>query len=158
MPDFKFPSVDLEKAATDLNNLVKEAAYVAVGLGVLGFQRAQVGRVELLKQLDAQLANLGGVGSTVEAFLASARAQLSGAVSELAKATPELPDPVAVRSQLTELARSVDEAMAPVRQQLEEQMDRLEEVLPEAGRTLVQAVRAAAATQQRAVRTGLGLE
>jgi len=38
----------LSKGVTDL---AKDAAYVAVGLGVLGFQRAQVQRVELQQKL-----------------------------------------------------------------------------------------------------------
>jgi hypothetical protein len=38
----------------DLRKSLQDAAYVAVGLGVIGFQRAQVRRQELTKQLDAQ--------------------------------------------------------------------------------------------------------
>ncbi|HEY1633727.1 MAG TPA: hypothetical protein VGF64_03135 [Acidimicrobiales bacterium] len=37
-----------------LAKLAKDAAYVAVGFGVLGFQRAQVRRREVLKRLDDQ--------------------------------------------------------------------------------------------------------
>ncbi|MDQ1402019.1 MAG: hypothetical protein QOG03_335 [Actinomycetota bacterium] len=37
---------------SDLTTLAKDAAYVAVGFGVIGLQRAQVRRVELTKQLD----------------------------------------------------------------------------------------------------------
>ena len=39
----------------DVTKTVKDAAYVAVGLGVLGFQRAQVRRRELTKELETQL-------------------------------------------------------------------------------------------------------
>ena len=39
---------------TDLKKTVQDAAYVVVGLGVIGFQRAQVRRQELRKQLVAQ--------------------------------------------------------------------------------------------------------
>ena len=39
----------------DLSTLAKDAAYVAVGFGVIGFQKAQVRRQELRKQLDGQL-------------------------------------------------------------------------------------------------------
>jgi hypothetical protein len=35
-----------------VGNLARDAAYVAVGLGVLGYQRAQVQRVELKNKLD----------------------------------------------------------------------------------------------------------
>jgi methyl-accepting chemotaxis protein len=53
-----FSTIDLNKTAADVNNALKEGAYIAVGLGVLGFQRAQVRRVELAKQLEAQRAEL----------------------------------------------------------------------------------------------------
>ena len=38
----------------DITKNLKDAAYIAVGLGVIGFQRAQVRRVELRKQLQEQ--------------------------------------------------------------------------------------------------------
>lgn len=38
-----------------LSGLARDAAYVAVGLGVLGVQRAQVQRVELQKRLASEL-------------------------------------------------------------------------------------------------------
>jgi hypothetical protein len=166
MPEMKFANIDVEKAATEFSNAVKEAAYVAVGLGVLGFQRAQVQRVELLKQLDAQLAGLSGltgsISSQADAYLAGARAGLAEARAQLNRLSTdvipgELPDATAVRAQLTDLAKSVDEAVAPVRQQFEEQLDRLEEVLPQAARDLVQSVRGAAAAQEQALRSAVGL-
>ena len=152
-----------------VGNLARDAAYVAVGLGVLGFQRAQVQRVELtkqLKQLESQLAGLSGFPSTLngqaESYLTTARQQLSELRDQLAKLSvdvlPSEPiDTAAVRSQLTELAKSVDEAVAPVRQQFEEQLDRLEEVLPQSARELVQSVRGAAAAQEQTIRSAVGL-
>ena len=166
MPDIPFPNIDVEKAANDFNNALKEAAYVAVGLGVLGFQRAQVQRVELTKQLEAQLAGLSDLSTTLgeqaETYLTAARKQLVELRAQLAKLSADvLPtetvDAAAVRSQLTELAKAVDEAVAPVRQQFEEQLDRLEEVLPQTARDLVQTVRGAAAAQEQAVRSAVGL-
>ena len=54
----------------DLRNIAKDAAYVAVGFGVIGFQKAQVRRQELQKQLDGQLGEatkgLGQLSTTVE--------------------------------------------------------------------------------------------
>jgi hypothetical protein len=38
----------------DLTKTVKDAVYIAVGLGVLGFQRAQVRRVEFMRELESQ--------------------------------------------------------------------------------------------------------
>ena len=166
MPDIKIPNIDVEKAAAEFNSAVKEAAYVAVGLGVLGFQRAQVQRVELTKQLEAQLSQLSGLSSNLseqaEAYITSAREQLVELRAQLAKLSTDLipserPDPAAVRTQITELAKSVDEAVAPLRQQFDEQLDRLEEALPEAARNLVQSVRSAAGSQEQALRSAVGL-
>jgi hypothetical protein len=166
MPEFNIPNIDLEQAANDFNNALKEAAYVTVGLGVLGFQRAQVQRVELMKQLETQLASLSTFSSTfnsqVETYITTARQQLAYARAQLNKLSADalptdLPDVAAVRTQLTELAKSVDEAVAPVRQQFEEQLDRLEEVLPQTARDFVQSVRGAAASQEQAIRTAVGL-
>ena len=49
MPDIKIPefNTDLSKAAHDLADVAKDATYVVIGAGVLGFQKAQVQRQEL---------------------------------------------------------------------------------------------------------------
>ncbi len=44
---------------SNLTNTLREATYVAIGFGVLGFQRAQVRRRELAKQLESQRPELG---------------------------------------------------------------------------------------------------
>ena len=49
MPDVSTNISTLSKGVTDL---ARDAAYVAVGLGVLGYQRAQVQRVELQNRLS----------------------------------------------------------------------------------------------------------
>jgi hypothetical protein len=49
VPDVTTNITTLSKGVTDL---ARDAAYVAVGLGVLGFQRAQVQRVELQNKLS----------------------------------------------------------------------------------------------------------
>lgn len=62
MPDLKDITEEISKTARD-------AAYVVVGLGVLGFQRAQVRRQELVKRLAEPRAQvedkLGGVRDEV---------------------------------------------------------------------------------------------
>ena len=52
MPDVTTNINTLSKGVTDL---ARDAAYVAVGLGVLAYQRAQVHRVELQKRLSKEL-------------------------------------------------------------------------------------------------------
>lgn len=106
MPDIAFPAIDINKAATDINNAVKETAYVAVGLGVLGFQKAQVQRVELTKQLEAQFGNLPTtINSRVEAYLGTAREQAVTARGQIAE-------------QLSDLSKSLEDAFSPARSQL----------------------------------------
>ncbi len=53
MPDVKNNISTLSRGVTDL---ARDAAYVAVGLGVLGYQRVQVQRVELKNKLSQDLA------------------------------------------------------------------------------------------------------
>ncbi|HTU37883.1 MAG TPA: hypothetical protein VMF35_07690 [Acidimicrobiales bacterium] len=53
MPDVTDNINSLSKGVT---NLARDAAYVAVGLGVLGYQRVQVHRVELQNRLSQDLA------------------------------------------------------------------------------------------------------
>ena len=43
----------------DVTKTVKDAAYVTVGLGVLAFQKAQVARRDLTKQVETQLNQTG---------------------------------------------------------------------------------------------------
>jgi len=53
MPDVTDNINSLSKGVT---NLARDAAYVAVGLGVLGYQRVQVHRAELQNRLSQDLA------------------------------------------------------------------------------------------------------
>jgi hypothetical protein len=86
MPTIKRPDIntDLTKAAKDIAAVAKDATYVVIGAGVLGFQQAQVQRQELLKRLADPKADLGsrvnsvrsdvngalhGVDSTVEGLM-----------------------------------------------------------------------------------------
>ena len=43
---------DLNEVTKEVANFARDAAYVVVGLGVLGFQRAQVQRVELQNRIN----------------------------------------------------------------------------------------------------------
>lgn len=118
MPEITFPQIDVNKAAADLNQAVKEGAYVAVGLGVLGFQKAQVRRVELTKQLtelakqiETQLSQVGDLGSQVEAYAKLARSQAETAREELTQQVGE---------QLTAASKMVGVQLATAREQFEE--------------------------------------
>jgi hypothetical protein len=71
MPDVTTIS-SISKGVTDL---ARDAAYVAVGLGVLGFQRAQVQRVELQHLLSKDL--------SLDQHLSSVRSELTKGVTQL---------------------------------------------------------------------------
>jgi hypothetical protein len=166
MPDLSFPQIDVNKAAADVNNALKDGAYVAVGLGVLGFQRAQVRRVELTKQLESQLAGLGDLPTTISKQVESYRKQAITQAEQLAEqfnqqfgSAGKLLEGQAevIRLQLAELAKTLDERIQPVRRQFDQQVDRFEERLPEGAKTVVQTVRAAATAPEQIFRTVAGL-
>jgi len=70
MPEF---NNDITRAAQDLADVARDAAYVAIGVGVIGFQKAQVQRHELSKRL-------GDPKVGIEERLQSVRSDLSSAV------------------------------------------------------------------------------
>lgn len=49
-----------ELSVDDLNQMAKEAAYAAVGFGVLGFQRVQVHRRQLVDAASGPLSAVAG--------------------------------------------------------------------------------------------------
>ncbi|MGH9184764.1 MAG: hypothetical protein ACRD0U_02940 [Acidimicrobiales bacterium] len=55
--------------AEDLGKFVKDAFYVTVGLGVLGFQKAQVQRREFTQQLKGQVNDAREQFGSVSSFL-----------------------------------------------------------------------------------------
>lgn len=56
---------DITKAAKDLAGAAKDATYVVIGAGVLGFQKAQVQRQELTKRLSDPNGTITTVRSNV---------------------------------------------------------------------------------------------
>ena len=69
MPDIKMPEIkipdlntDVTKAAKDVAAVAKDATYVVIGAGVLGFQQAQVQRQELISGSEDPKAGLSGPG------------------------------------------------------------------------------------------------
>ncbi len=71
-----------EKTAPNLVDVARDAAYVAIGLGVIGFQKAQVRRNELQKQLSEQLTearqSAQKLGATVEDRVKLVEERLAG--------------------------------------------------------------------------------
>jgi hypothetical protein len=179
---------DLNQAAADLGHALRDGAYIAIGLGVLGFQRVQVQRVEFAKQLEGWRDQLGASGpQTARDRAEAARSELATQLSELGERVDEALAPArelgrqvvgspvtgspvigtgpsmesqfeAARAQLAQLARAVDEQVQPLRQQFDQQFDLIEQYLPPAARSLVQSFRAAAAEPEQRLRHVVGLE
>lgn len=64
-----------------VTDTLKDAAYVTIGLGVLGFQKAQVRRNELTKQIEAQVKQLEAQVPEVRRTFNGIAAQLDGYVA-----------------------------------------------------------------------------
>ena len=121
----------------DVTTTLKDAAYVTVGLGVLGFQKAQVRRIELMKQLEDQFNAAGG--------------QVTGATKLVGTQVEEATKAV------KDLARDLEARLSPLRQQVEGRIDNFEELLPEQARQVVRQARTAARETQDQLRASLGL-
>jgi len=100
---------------------LKDAFYVTVGLGVIGFQKAQVRRRELTKQVETQL-------KSAETQLSTQRKKVEEQV-------------VAGAEQLEKLTKQFQERIDPV-------LDQIEGRLPEQARDLVKQARTAAINAQ----------
>jgi hypothetical protein len=111
-PDSTVLPLDVNRVAADFGQAVQDGVYIAIGLGVLGFQRAQVRRVEWTRQLEGWLGQRGGIGSAGEA----GEAGDAGEASRVGE-TGGAPAPRSeLAGQLTDLASRVDEALAPARE------------------------------------------
>lgn len=113
----------------DLSKAIKDALYVGVGLGVIAFQKAQVQRVDLTKQVKGQ------VGSSDE-LLTEARRQVE-------KLTDRFEDRVQV----------VEERIESIEAQFDGLLDQIEDKLPEQARELVKQARDTAKEARSQVRS-----
>ena len=104
MPDIKIPDIntDVTKAAKDIAAVAKDATYVVIGAGVLGFQQAQVQRQELLKRLAEPKADL-------EDRVAAVRSDLSEALQA------STPPSTTVAARVEEIIERIEAAVAPSR-------------------------------------------
>ena len=93
---------EVVKTADELANLAKEAAYVAIGVGVLGFHRAQVRRREF-----AQAADRAGRARDLQGSMAEARKELAERVKHL-------------DATVGEVLKSIDSTLEPMWQRLPE--------------------------------------
>ena len=87
MPDI---STDITKAAKDIANVAKDATYVVIGAGVLGVQRAQVQRHELMQKLHDPSSELSDRVAGVRGDLTEAVKHVDAKVDELMDRAEEL--------------------------------------------------------------------
>ena len=107
MPEIKIPEIntDVTKAAKDIAAVAKDAAYVVIGAGVLGFQQAQVQRQDLMKRLAEPK-------SGFEDRVTSARADLGGALHTV-EVTVE-----GLMERFEEIIERLETAVAPLEDRL----------------------------------------
>ncbi len=123
----------------NLTQTMKDTAYVAVGLGVLGFQRAQVARVDLTKNLAEDTGKLQAqVKAQVEDVTGAVEAQLSDVKTQVAKAVT-----------------SLEETLEPVAKELEGRLDEVGDRLPEPVKAVVASARQVAESAAASVRSRL---
>lgn len=78
----------------DVTKTLKDAAYVAVGLGVIGFQKAQVRRQELRKDLEGRRKELNAQVEEYGTKLRGLARELPGRVEPVVKELEQRLDPV----------------------------------------------------------------
>jgi len=100
-----------EQAMADVRTALRDAAYVGIGFGVLAFQKAQVQRQELKKQLEQRVTD-GRQGF--------------GKLGEDAQDRLKL-----VEERLEALGKQVDAAVDQFEEQLDKALDQVQDRLPE---------------------------
>jgi len=101
MPDI---NTDISKAARDIANVAKDATYVVIGAGVLGFQQVQVQR----RELQAKLQEPSSLAERVSAV----RGDLTDAVHTVDTRVEDLMDRV------EEIIERVEAVFAPFEERL----------------------------------------
>jgi hypothetical protein len=145
---FSVPEFDLPESAVNFAKSLQDGAYVVIGLAVLAMQRAQVQRVELQKQVEAYLAELreqSGAPGAVGNLASTASSQLDVSLES-------------ARTHLLAALKGLDGQVRPARTSLEDQADRLEDVLPDQARDLLRTLREAARRREQGIRAVVGLD
>ncbi len=99
---------DLEKVADALAGFAKEASYVAIGAGVLGLQKAQVRRRELLGNV-ARAGQAAGMGDGAASSFSAGRVQMAKRAKDF-------------DATVVQVIRLLDSTLEPVLQRLPDHM------------------------------------
>jgi len=132
----------------NVTDTLKNATYVTIGFGVLGFQKLQVRRQELTKQVAEQRRQLATQLSE----------QRHGLAKQLSEQWPQVEAQLAEgRRTVSSLAAQLDGYVVPVRAQVETGLDNFEAVLPPPVQEFVGQARSVLSEQEQALRSRLGL-
>jgi ElaB/YqjD/DUF883 family membrane-anchored ribosome-binding protein len=112
-------------ASNDVLKALKDAAHAVIGFGVIGWNKTQVHRRDLLKDFNSQVHQV--------------ETQLDGAKGQLATAI-----------------RHLDARIEPVRHDIDSQLDKVSQRLPEPVRNVVQSARKIARDTEHQVRQAVG--
>jgi ElaB/YqjD/DUF883 family membrane-anchored ribosome-binding protein len=100
---------DAGRDAFDVRKTVSDAGYIAVGLGVLGYQQAQVRRARLVERIQSRTSNLGSCARTRREDLST----LPAKVAERLGADD-------LRDRVRELGSKLDSRLASARERANE--------------------------------------
>lgn len=134
---------DRHTVTDELSKTARDVAYVAVGLGVLGFQRAQVRRRELTQRITTTLQGLTQQLDRVTQDLAGATAAAQQQMDRLGTLPTDL------ARTLGEVADRVEALIAKV----EVLVEPFEQRLPSPAREVVQQARSQVTTARQQLRT-----
>lgn len=114
---------DINDITAEVTTIARDAAYVAVGLGVLGLQKAQVKRVDLQDRLHGDL-HLDERLADARAVVTSGVARVDGLVEETMQLVETALEPLeeqlppAARELTTRARRQAREVQSRIRQRL----------------------------------------
>jgi hypothetical protein len=109
----------------DVRKTVTDAGYIAIGLGVMGYQQTQIRRRELTTKLGAVPGKVEERGREVQGFLAEGTRQI-GARGAAARGRAEEQVKATV-SRVQELGDEVSKLVEPVVEQVQSQLGDLPE-------------------------------
>jgi chaperonin cofactor prefoldin len=78
-----------EITVDDVTKVLKDALYITVGAGVIGFQKVQVGRRELTKTLSAQLSEAKDRFEAIENRLTTVEERYEALLDDIEARLPE---------------------------------------------------------------------
>jgi hypothetical protein len=143
---------------TDPTKLMKDAAYITIGAGVILFQKAQVQRQELRKQFESQAGEaregFEHLSESVDDRLKVLEERLRGLQGQVEEAVGSLPGDIGQRVEA--LQSQFEEAVTGIEGNVDKYLDDLEARLPEQARTLVAQARSASKEAQGQIRSLVG--